>query len=124
MIFNKRKPLNLTRGQSLSAVPSKNTVVKTEKINDYEFKLVLPLEYKGISKFFAWLFILPKQRVIVLDPVGSFVWENCNDSNTVSNLIELILQKYKLSYRESELSLLAYIKTLVERGLVVLKFIK
>ncbi|MFA5858093.1 MAG: PqqD family protein [Elusimicrobiota bacterium] len=110
----------LTREQSLTAVPRKNGLITEDKRGEEEVVLKLPLKYKGINSFFAWMFILPKNRIVALDPIGTVIWDACDGQRTVAGLIQIIVEKYKLSFKESELSIFEYVRNLVERGLVQL----
>jgi len=64
------------------------------------------------------LVYVPKRRKITLDEIGSAVWEMCDSKTSVARMIAHIEQTYKVNRKEAELSLLNYLKTLGEKGLI------
>lgn len=59
-------------------------------------------------------------RTAELDPLGTLLWHACAEPVSVLDLVELVMQRLQISYREAELSVTAYVKQLGERGLVSL----
>ncbi len=62
--------------------------------------------------------MLPKSRVVALDDVGSFVWIMCDGHNSIDTIVRTLRNKYKLTRKEAETSLLAYFRKLGKRGML------
>jgi len=71
-----------------------------------------------VGGLLARVFYVPKSRKIVLDELGTFVWERCDGQTTVRDLIGIFAERYKLGRREAEVSLTEYLRTLAKRGLI------
>ncbi|RLE78217.1 MAG: hypothetical protein DRJ56_00565, partial [Thermoprotei archaeon] len=58
------------------------------------------------------------RKKILLDKVGSFVWDLCDGEHTVEDIIRELMREYKLHRREAEASLLLYLQMLSKRALI------
>lgn len=114
----RKSNLKFTRNEILSSKPLRNSLIKWEKNDNGEVSLVVPLKQALWVKIISKIFVLPKSRVIVLDEVGSFVWELCDGHNSVNTIINALCNKYKLTRKEAETSLLEYFRKLGKRGIV------
>ena len=131
----KKKPKAppLRRSDFLRLKPIRNPMVKWEKNEKGEIKIIIPLKkIKEIREkvesgkrrkrkkpgLFSKLFPEPKEKRIQLDEIGSVVWELCDGNRTVKDIIDYLYEKYKLLPRESEISLNTYLNSLVKRGLM------
>ena len=114
----KKGGLQFTRDDVLKSRPVRNSLIKWEKTENGEVSLVVPqkktLWVRSISK----IFMLPSSRVVILDDVGSFVWIMCDGNNTIDSMVSTLRNKYKLTRKEAETSLLAYFRKLGKRGMV------
>ena len=108
----------MTREQAMSARPVRNPSLKARENDEGETVVVLPRRKDWVGRLLAWAFFVPESRPIVLDEVGTFVWEHCDGTRTVSDVVGLLAAEYKLSRREVEVSLTDYFKTLGKRGMV------
>ena len=70
------------------------------------------------------VFYVPNRRTVVLDQIGSFLWQLCDGKNTVEQVITAIRTEYKLERKEAEVSSLTYLKQLTEKGLIGLAVVK
>lgn len=61
---------------------------------------------------------MPDDRRIVLDAIGTDVWQMTDGQNTLGRIAKKLAEKYKLSPREAELSLQQFFKELGRRGYV------
>jgi hypothetical protein len=65
------------------------------------------------------MFGIPSTRRIELtDEISSYVWVCCDGNRTVSDIAEDISHRYKLNKRQSEVSVLTFLKTLQSKGLI------
>jgi hypothetical protein len=62
--------------------------------------------------------MIPEKRVVTLDLVGGFVWKHCDGTHSVTDLVNLMAEEFKVGRREIEVSLTQYLKTLGARGMV------
>ena len=63
-------------------------------------------------------FPLPREKRVVLDAIGSFVWRNLDGQATVREISQRLAQEYKLTPREAELPLYQFFKELGRRNYV------
>jgi hypothetical protein len=116
--LRKRKTPRISRRQALQARPVRNPHL-TEKRNERdELMLVVPRRSDWIGRLLSLVFIVPKERGIVLDAVGEAVWKVCDGEHTVEQLIRQVGEQYKLNPKEAEVSLTAYLRQLGKRNLI------
>lgn len=113
-----RRPKPLSREQSLASVPLRNQAVEAERTDAGEVRLVIPLRATWWARVLSRLFYVPKTRRVVLDEIGSFVWELCDGSRSVRDIIRALSARYKLHRKEAEVSVVAYLRQLASRGLI------
>jgi len=115
----KKTGLKFKRDDVLKARPVRNTLVKWEQNPENEL-VTLSVPQKEILwvKLVSKLFRLPNSRIIALDEVGSFVWDICDGYNTIDTIIRALSNKYKLTHKEAETSLLEYFRRLGKRGII------
>ncbi len=106
-----------TREQLLSARPVRNDSLRWFK-EDGEVKLFVPRRKGRFGDLAGRLFRLPDEKQLVLDRVGSGVWELCDGIHNVREILLYVQQRHKLSRREAEVSVSAYLKILAERALI------
>ncbi len=114
----KKGGMSFTRDDVVKSRPVRNSLIKWEKSENGEISLVIPqkntLWVRSVSK----VFMLPKSRVVALDEVGSFVWTMCDGHNSMDGIMKMLSNKYKLTRKEAETSLLAYFRLLGKRGMI------
>lgn len=65
------------------------------------------------------LFIpLPDNHRVVLDPIGTHVWQMLDGQTTVERIAKSLAKEYKITPREAELSLQQFFKELGRRGYI------
>lgn len=119
-----RKPA-LPREQSLALKPTRNPSVKWESTpTDEESErsgaivLKVPVKQGGISRILTRVFSMPASKTIELDEFGGEVWELCDGQHTVEQFVQHTVSKYQLNRRQAEVSVLAFMRMLLERRLV------
>lgn len=118
--FVRKKPV-LDRGKALKACPVRHPQVRFERNEEGEVTLYLPRRRDRVGRALMWIFRATPEKEIVLDEVGSDVWELCDGVNSVDAIVGAVSRKYKITRRECETSIGAYLKTLGERNLVGLR---
>lgn len=122
--FRKKKPLQLTREQSLASKPVKNPNVKWEKTETGEVVLEFPVKLPRRIRLAGWLIGKKTDekstRKIELDEVGSLVWEGCDSRTTVAEIVRKVAKAYKLPRKEAEHSTTLFLKLLAQRGVLLM----
>jgi len=113
-----KKQPQISKEVFLKSIPIRNPNLTWKKYPSGEIAVIIKLEEKKRGfKFIK----TPKEKKILLDKVGSFVWELCDGKHTVDDIINELVSKYKLHRREAEASLTLYLRMLSQRLLVGFK---
>ena len=118
--FIRKKPV-LDREKALRATPVRHPQVRFERNEEGEICLYLPRRKDRLARALMFIFRAPPEKEIVLDEVGSDVWDLCDGENSVEAIVSAVSKKYKITRRECETSIGVYLKTLGERHLVGLR---
>ncbi len=116
--LKKRPDSDFNRRDVLKALPLRNQLIKWEVDDKQEVSLVIPQKQRFLISIAAKLFRLPDKRVIVLDDVGSFVWQLCDGQNTVGHVVNQLCNRYQMTRKEAETSLFTYMRQLGKRGII------
>ena len=79
---------------------------------------VFDKDLRGLKRLAMKLLAVPDVAQVMLDGPGTKVLEAIDGRRTVAELIEYVAAEFKLSRKESEVSLLNYLEMLGRRGLV------
>lgn len=118
-----RKP-SLPREQSLALKPVRNPAVTWERRasedDDLPGPLVLrvPLKTRGVARLLTRVLAMPDSKTIELDEFGGAVWEMCDSRHTVEQLVGHTCTAYQLNRRQAEVSVIAFMRMLLERRLI------
>ena len=115
--FLRKKP-NLTRDQALHARPMRNPGLEWERVDGGDICLRIPRRKDAIARALCRIFHAPNYKEIALDEVGSDIWELCDGARSVDAIVAAACRKYKLTRRECETSVAAYLKMLGDRRLI------
>lgn len=119
MRWSATKPkLRLTREAMLDSRPARNEAVAWEKDANGDVMLFVPRAHHWRANLLSRIVYIPKQRKFTLDEIGSSVWVMCDGKTPVAKMIESIQQTHRVNCKEAEVSLLGYLKTLGQKGLV------
>jgi hypothetical protein len=122
----RRRALQFDRRDVLSARPFRNELIEWEvREPDEDAResvpaVVLRVPRRGdrwgqmLNRFFEG----PSHRQVILDELGTDVWQMCDGQTSIEALIRALAKKHKLERREVELSLTLYLKTLAKRGFI------
>jgi hypothetical protein len=61
---------------------------------------------------------IPRERIVELDEVGRELWDLCDGEHTLEEMIEIFVDRHRLTRAEAEWSLRTYLRDLGKRGLV------
>jgi len=102
----------------MNAVPVLNQLVTVERNAAGNAVLNLPRKRTSMVRLISRVFRLPPYKQIELDELGTCVVELCDGKNTVADIIRVFSERFRLNRRETEVSMLTYLKTLAKRGIV------
>ncbi len=109
----------LGRKQALEAVPVLNNLVSLEHNAEGNAVLNLPRKRTSMVRVISRVFKFSPYKQVELDELGSCVVELCDGTNSVSEIITRFSERFRLNRRESEVSMLTYLKSLAKRGIIV-----
>jgi len=115
--FLRKKPV-LSRDQALHARPMRNPQLEWDRHEDGDVHLRIPRRSDLVAGFLCRIFRAPEYKEVVLDEVGSGIWELCDGERSVDAIVSTTCSKYKLTRRECETSVAAYLKTLGDRRFI------
>ncbi|MBA4387228.1 MAG: hypothetical protein C0404_04560 [Verrucomicrobia bacterium] len=115
MFFQKKEPV-IDRRQALAGVPVVNSGVSSEK--DAAGKMVVTVRTPRGSGWLARFQPPVIERKVRLDDLGGFVMDLVDGRRTVLAIIDRFQQEFRTNRRETELSVVAFVKSLVQRNVV------
>ena len=120
-----RKKNNFKRNDALLCIPEKNTTVKENFLDSGDLILTYQAMYKP---FFLRIKKIvgqnPKKtftRKIQLDGLGVDVWYLLDGKKNVRTIIKEFAVRHTLNYKEAEISVTLFLKSLGEKGLIGIK---
>ena len=117
--FATRRTPRISREDMLASKPTRNEAVEWDRDENGDICITM-VRSKASWKLelLAKILYLPDRRRVVLDEVGSGVWEMCDGATTVAMMIRRLSERYKLNRKEAEISLLHYLRQLGKKKLV------
>jgi hypothetical protein len=106
----------------LRAIPVHNTAARIEQVpGSQNTCLSVPVvKPKWVVPPVSWFFKPRNRKTYEIDPVGMFVWERCNGTDTVETIIDAFAARYALTFHESRVSVTEYIRRLIRRGMLAI----
>ena len=80
--------------------------------------LTVPRRDEGLRRLLARVLQVPGTRTIELDEFGTKIWEQCDGNRTVEQLVQFTCREYTLNRRQGEVSVVAFMRMLAQRGLI------
>ncbi len=113
------KTVSIDRAKLLLLKPKPSSNVKWEVYDTGEVAIIIERKYRGrLGEVLATIFMQPKTRKIVLDEIGSYVWKLLNGKTSIREIITEISRRFRMSKREAEVSLIAFLADLERRGAI------
>ncbi|MCZ6678175.1 MAG: PqqD family protein [Candidatus Poribacteria bacterium] len=116
--LKKRPDTDFERSDILNALPLRNQLIEWEVDDKGEASLIIPQKHKLWIRAVAKIFRLPNKRVVVLDDIGSYVWQLCDGHSSISQVVKQLQGKYRMTRKEAETSLFTFMRQLGKRGMV------
>ncbi len=118
-----KSPRRPSRRQLLAAIPVRNPLVR-ERGRDaghepaaYVLRLTAPLRPSRLREVLGGK---AAEKSFDLDDLGVFVWHAIDGRRTMEELIRHFAEEKKVTLREAEVAVLAFLKTLAQRNLIAL----
>ncbi len=115
---SKSRPPRLTRQQAFGAFPVRNQAVSARRTEEGETEITLRRREDWVGKIFSLVLFVPKERRIVLETIGTDVWDLCDGNHSVAQIADRLVAKHKLTRREAEASLAEYLRRLGKKQLI------
>ncbi len=116
MRFRRRaKALDVSRQEFWDTRPLRNPSLRWDRSKDGIVTVFISYERGRLASIFSRI---PKEKQIMLDEVGSRVWNFCDGNYPMKKIAKALHQEYKLTIEEAEAALRTYFNQLSERGLV------
>jgi len=110
-----RAPPSIDRDVVLGLVPIRNPAIEWRRYKSGEVAIIVTVKRRGLM---ARIDKGEKKKKIILDKMGSHVWNLCDGEHTFGDIVEDLVKTYKMHRREAELSLASYFDTLMKKGLI------
>lgn len=120
--FSKKKEKGISREQSLKGVPKLIETTKLDYDNEGSLTLIVKRKNWGphqMIKAFSKIELPPKR--IELDQIGKYVFLLIDGKSTIKQIIQSFRKEYDLHEKEAELSVVAFMNSLMERGAIVVE---
>ncbi len=72
----------------------------------------------GAIRVISKMFFMPREKKIRLDEIGSWVWRRCDGRTDVEAMINQMSEEFKLSRKESEVSLFSFLRSMSKKKLI------
>ena len=107
----------LTPQQALAAKPVRLVQATLCDRSDGSAELKVPLKP---VRWTRWFYRLPAgaSKTFELDALGLLVWNACDGHTSVQQIIRKLAKRYNLGLREAQAPALAFLQTLIRKGLV------
>lgn len=115
-LLKSRKRTQVDRRESLAGIPylNESAVIERSEGTPMALKLVIRRGNGFLDRFRP----PAMERRYELDEFGAFVVQKIDGKKTVLDLINAFEDRFKMSHRESELGVVAFIKILMKRNLL------
>ena len=121
-VLNKFRPKKsappISRHDAMQIMPIRNPSLEWELNEDGNAVISLPRRQDLKGRILTFFFSIPESRPVVLDEVGSFVWQRCDGEHNMHELVTSLRKEYRLNPKEVQVSLLEYMKMLGARGMI------
>ncbi|MGC8631901.1 MAG: PqqD family protein [Thermoprotei archaeon] len=111
-----KKQAPVIREELLKSYPVRNPTIKTDTNEKGQVTIIIPL--KSAPRWMRFFISPPEKKTLILDDLGSYVWQRCDGSHTFEDIINEMAQDFKFTKIEASASLLEFMKKLVKRGLI------
>jgi len=115
-LFSRQKTPPLDRRRSLASVPVLNEGVSSREGD--AARVVVTIRQRRRAGLMGRFQPAILERTIKLDELGSFVFRQIDNSKSARAIIDAFIGRYQINRREATLSTVAFLKSLVKRGVI------
>ncbi|MBI5592306.1 MAG: PqqD family peptide modification chaperone [Deltaproteobacteria bacterium] len=119
------KPSPLSRTDALCCIPIRNPLVLENRLDSGEILLSYPETlrpwFAGILRRMKKESELRRMRKLQLDILGTGVWDLVDNKSTVMEIIDSFAGLHQLYRKESEVSVIQFLRELGRRGIIGMK---
>ena len=110
----------LDQTQLLDAVPTLNQAVRAER-RGASLILWIPIQRRWWMRGpLGWFLPFRREKGVELDALGQQVWEACDGQRRMEEIIEGFAHHHQLRFHEARLCVTQFVRSLLQRNLVVL----
>lgn len=110
----------LRMDELLAAVPVVNRAVRVED-HGQVVRLYVPIRKRWWMRGpVSWALPMRDEKAMQLDKLGAEVWRACDGVRDVEAVVERFAAAHKLRFAEARVSVMEFLKMLMQRNLVVL----
>ena len=103
--------------QMLAARPVQNAAANVERTDADSLKITVQKQKpRFMVPPLSWVMTPKLYRTVVLAGLGREIWDLCDGSRTVEEVVDAFADRYRLSFHESRAAVTGYMKLLVQRG--------
>lgn len=113
-----RKTAGPDRSVLLAAVPVRNELITETRSDRGALRLKAPLRQTLLGKMFG---ASARDKSFELDELGAWVWSRIDGRRDVERIIKEFSQAQRVNLREAEVAVLAFLRMLLQRGIVALQ---
>lgn len=114
--------ININKEDILNSRIFINPAVCWKKNEKGEIMIFLEKRDDFLGKVASLFFLLPKRKIIILDEIGTELFDLILEKNLlIKEVIKYLQEKYILNYIEAYTSTLSYIKRLNNLGIILLE---
>ncbi len=117
-ILGRKKPEevpNIDKDAVLNLAPIRNPAITWRRYKSGEVALIVSIKKRGLM---ARKDKSEREKKIILDKIGSHVWTLCDGEHTFKEIVDTLVENYKLHRREAEISLAKYLDVLSKKGVI------
>jgi len=118
--FLKKKTPTISKKEALWTIPLRNPYLEWDKNEEGEVVIQIPRRKDWVGKVLSRVFNPPEKRQLVLDKIGTMVWDLADGEHTFEEIVRTIKREFKLTRREAEVGVAAFLRELGKRKLIVL----
>ena len=108
----------LSREAMLASVPRLNPAVRWQELDSGEIMAIYTKHSTPLGALMMKLLCMPELSQLIIDDIGARVVRAIDGQRTVAELIAFVSLEFKMSRKESEISLVKYLELLGRRHLV------
>ncbi len=110
--------MRLTPESLLSGIPYRNSVVELKEDENGPV-LWAPIRRRWWMKApFSWFLPYRERKGFRLDALGYEVWQGCDGTRTIEQIVEEFAERHRTSFHEARLAVMEFIRTMTERELI------